>query len=266
MHPGHWSNRDPNVSVEAAQEYRDIRSRATVTSSETMEATGPILGKRKTSGLYGGEPAALIRQVSRAGEEYLRAYDYFDDSGNDGALHNLIRRIIDGQEEDEDEVERAWNTIRYRLHQMATADQYLEAMGVPPPLGKQCCDYNTLKVSQEVGGEKYSEITRWIFDTNILFPSATEEQGRPFYKGVHYLTAAFHYANLSKQQIQAKLKDLERMVNTEVERHENLVKRDPEVTSKRQKLFNIYGKVLRNVSPHKRAERRSRGLSLTGPA
>ena len=31
-------------------------------------------------------------------EEYLRAFEDIDDTGNDGALHDLIRSIINGQE------------------------------------------------------------------------------------------------------------------------------------------------------------------------
>ena len=42
-------------------------------------------------------------------EEYLRALEDIDDTGNHEALHNLIRSIIDGQGKDEDQVERARN-------------------------------------------------------------------------------------------------------------------------------------------------------------
>ncbi|KAL8830034.1 MAG: hypothetical protein Q9191_001673 [Dirinaria sp. TL-2023a] len=204
--------------------------------------------------------------IVRSGEEYLGTYSDYDDSGNDGPLHNLIRRIIAGQEKDEFEVERAWHAIKYRLHQMDMADRYLQALGISPPLGQRCCDFNTKSVAKVVGSQKYVYITKLIWDCEILFPEATEQQGRPFWKCVHYLTAALHHAGLTLEEVDIRVKNLAKMVDMEVDGHRDLVKRDPEIFSKRQKVFEIYGKVLRSVSPQRRAERRSRGLSLTESA
>ncbi len=39
---------------------------------------------------HGGEPGSLIRQMRRLGQEWLDSYEGFDDSGDDGALHNSI--------------------------------------------------------------------------------------------------------------------------------------------------------------------------------
>ena len=265
MHPGHWTNRDPYVSSEMSQEYFDIRSKATVTAAETpLEATGSAPGKRKISGLYGGEPSAFVRKVIANGNEYLNSYQGNDDTGNDGSLHNLIRRISNGQETDEAQIERAWNAIRYRMNQMTTADRYIKAMQIPWPLGQQCCEFDTENIEKTIGRDKFNSILRTIFDDHpVLFPKPTDEQGLPFYKGHFYIAAAFHYAGLSKEDVQSKLKTLGRKVDAEVEEQKNLMKRDPEVTSKRQRLFAIYDKALGSISPSKR---RSRGLSLTGEA
>jgi len=265
MHPGNWTNRDPHVGSQAAKEYMEIRSKATVTGSEAMatEASGTVLGKRKTSALYGGEPNALLRQVSRVGQEYLNSYTGFDDSGDDGALHNLLHRIIHGLETDEAQLERAWLNIRYRMDQMSIADRYVEALGIQPPLGQQCHEWDSYRHSykeKSKSDERYN-IKRMIFDDyGVLFSSPSEDQGRPFYKGIDYVVAAIQQSGLSKPQMQAKLKELEKLVDAEVEGQKDFVRKDPEVSSKRQKLFQLYGKVLRSVSPSKR---RSRGLSLT---
>lgn len=266
MHPGIWLNRDPHVEAKSAQEYLDIQSRASVKESRPeLEATGSVLGKRKTSALYGGEASALVRKVIKVGEEYLSSYKTFDDTGDDGALHNLIRRIISGHETDVTEVERAWNAIRYRMDQMALADTYLKAMGIGRPLGKQCCEFDTEDLAKKPGGNKIMIIKRMIRDNSkSLFPRPAEEQGRPFYKGMEYVAAGLHYADLSKQQVEEKLSHLQKLMDRDVvEAQKNHVKRDTEMSSKRQKLYQVFDKALRSVSPSKR---RSRGLSLTGEA
>ena len=266
MHPGNWINRDPHVEAKSAQEYLDIQSRASVKESRPdLEATGTVLGKRKTSALYGGEASALLRKVIKAGEEYLSSYQTFDDTGDDGALHNLIKRIIRGQETDEMEVERAWKAIRYRMDQMALADTYLKAMGIARPLGKQCCEFDTEDIDEKPGGDKIMIIKRMIRDNfGSLFPRPAEEQGRPFYKGMEYIAAALHYADLSKHQVEEKLGHLEKLMDRDiVEGQKDHVKRQTEMSSKRQKLYQVFGKALGSISPSKR---RSRGLSLTGGA
>lgn len=266
MHPGTWLNRDPHVDAKTAQEYLDIQSRASVKETfPHLEATASALGKRKTSALYGGESSALLRKVTKVGEEYLSSYQGFDDTGDDGPLHNLIQRIIRGQETGEMEIERAWNAIRYRMDQMALADTYLKAMDIARPLGKQCCEFDTQDLDEKSGGKKIMTIKRMIRDNfQSLFPSPTKDQGRPFYKGMEYVAAVLHYADLSKQQVEEKLSHLEKLVDRElVEEQKDHVKRDPEMSSKRQKLYRVFGKAMGSVSPSKR---RSRGLSLTSGA
>ncbi|KAL8911098.1 MAG: hypothetical protein Q9171_003688 [Xanthocarpia ochracea] len=118
----------------------DMQSEATATSPCISEAlTGIINGKRKTSGLYGGSPDSLIRHVEHVGEQDLASYQGFDDTGDDGSLHNLIRRIIEGLEKveglekDEDSVEHAWAAIWYRMEQIQTAGPPLTIHRKIPP-------------------------------------------------------------------------------------------------------------------------------------
>jgi len=215
---------------------------------------------------YGGEPGSLIRQVRQLSQEYLNSYEGFDDSGDDGALHNLIKRIIWGQETDEDQLERAWLNIRYRMEHMSVADRYVEAMGIPPPLGQQCHEWDCYRYyyGERSGSDERYAIKRMIFDDyEVLFPSPIEEQGRPFYKGVDYVVAALQQTGLSMPDIRAKLKEIEKLVDANVEGLMHFVMKYPEITSKREKLFGLYDKVVRSVSP---SIRRSGGLSLTGSA
>lgn len=271
MHPGDPLNRDPNVTDEKLAEYLQLRAEAKATGKQMTpssgsgpkEAMGSILGKRKTSGLYGGTVKSLARMVSQLGAEYLGSYKGFDDTGDDGALHNLLRRIQSGEETEIQKIERAHKAFDYRMALMSTADKYLQLMDVAAPRGQLCCEYDTKKIREEVGKEKYSVILRLVFDREILFPRPVDGPGRPFYNGEHYLVAAFHHAYFSKVVIAEKLDALAAAMDRALEVEKEVVKRDPEVTSKRRKLFQSFGVALGNISPSKR---RSKGLSLSGDA
>ncbi|KAI4193030.1 MAG: hypothetical protein LQ350_008494, partial [Teloschistes chrysophthalmus] len=151
------------------------------------EAEDGVLGKPRFSGLYGGEPTGLIRQVCVVGRQYLQSYRGFDDTGDDGSLHNLIRRIISGQEIDE--AEPAWAAIQYRMELMSTADYYLTYLQIPPPDDLQCCDFDTTGLITKMGEGKLYKIKRMVWDEHpMLFPGPIrDERGRPFRKGLEYL-------------------------------------------------------------------------------
>lgn len=271
LHPGDPLNRDPAVTDEQLAEYLRLRAeakskgkKATIESGpEAYEALGSALGKRKRSGLYGGTIRGLVSMVSNLGAEYLNSYQGYDDTADDGGLHNKIRRIQSGEETRIDEIEYAYRRLDYRMTQMSTADNYLRVMDIPAPEGQLCCEYNTKKIREEVEKDKFSVIQRLIFDHKVLFPRPVEGQGRPFYKGMDYLIAAFHYANTSKDDVVKKLDSLMVTLDKILDQEKDMVKRDPEIASKRRKLFQSFGVALGSISPSKR---RSRGLSLAGGA
>ncbi|KAI4194388.1 MAG: hypothetical protein LQ350_007800, partial [Teloschistes chrysophthalmus] len=95
------------------------------------------------------EFCSMVFEILLKGRQYLQSYRGFDDTGDDGSLHNLIRRIISGQEIDE--VEPAWAAIQYRMEQMSTADYYLTYLQIPPPDDLQCCDFDTTDLITKMG-------------------------------------------------------------------------------------------------------------------
>lgn len=132
-------------------------------------------------------PSSQLRQLRQLGQVYLNSYSNFNDTGDDGPLHNLIRRIIRGHETDDQQLERARLNITYRMQQMSIADRYLEALGIPPPLGEQCHEWDVDRhyYTERKGRDERYAIKRMIFDDyEILFHGPVEEQGRPFYKGI----------------------------------------------------------------------------------
>lgn len=266
--PGDPLNRDPFTTDQQKAEYLRERSLANSHSLiirtapfANVDATGTVLGKRKVSALYGGAKEALIRIVCRLGADYLSSYQGNDDTGDDGALHYQLSCILNGKETDLEEVEEAHRALVYRMGQMSTADAYIELMVIPAPKGQQCHEFDTNKIGKEIGVTKLLDIMNWIDERKILFPWPHPDQGRPFYKGMRYLAAAFHNAGTTKEAITEKLDALTKIVEQDLDQQKEIVKRDPEVISKRAKLFQSFGEALREMSP---AKRRSRSQSLIG--
>ena len=271
LHPGDPLNRDPSATEEQLADYVQLRADAKAKGKQIASstgvgidaATGSVLGKRKTSALYGGTDRGLLSIVSSIGAEYLRSYAGIDDSGDDGGLHSTLRWILDGREIAIERVEETHKELEYRMSQMSTADRYLTMMDISTPKGQLCCEYDTKQNGQEIEKEKIFFIGRLIFDREILFPPPVKDQGRPFYKGMDYLIAALHHADIPTDVIVKKLNDLAATLDQALEQEKEVVKQDPEVSSKRRRLFHSFGVALESISPKKR---RSRGLSLTGSA
>ncbi|KAI4190613.1 MAG: hypothetical protein LQ346_004890 [Caloplaca aetnensis] len=272
LHPGDPFNRDPHVTKEQEQDYGRLRAadRGQNFYHGHIGATGgapggskSVLGKRKTSGMYGGSVQALINQVLCLGQQYLESYRGFDNTGNDGALHNRINMIQQGEETDQEEIEKCLRKIQYRMNQMSTADDYLRLMDVPMPFGKACHEFDTRNIHKKIGSDRYDELFRLIVDRKILFPRPLEDQGHSFSKGIHYLMAAFYIAKLKRSTVIEKLDHLVQCVRQDFEYEKAIYKELPEVKSKRQKLYRAYGIALGAISPTKR---QSRGKSLGSSA
>ena len=90
--------------------------------------------------LFGLTNQGLIIVVSTWGAEYLTSYRGFDDTGDDGALHNVLRMIQAGKETDIDRVKWVYRALDHRMTQMPAADKYLQIMKIPAPMGQSCCE------------------------------------------------------------------------------------------------------------------------------
>lgn len=280
LHPGDPLNRDPTVSQEVRNEFQRLEQahRASgggpthLPSSQAgaSQSLGSqnILGKRKFSSLYGGSVEAMRSQVFTIGDQYMQSNKLMDAAAKNHALHSLLSDIFSGKNDNPQDFESALIQLEYRMSVMSTADRYLELMEVPYPNGQQCYEYDEMdsyKWTSPDDGE-ISEMLRERAD--VLFPRPVEEQGLWFGKGVTYLAKAFVIAGLSKAVIQQKLDALVVIIQRDIEEQLRIVKEVPEVKTKRQKLWQVLGKV-GNMSPVKSrsrstspTKRRSRGQSL----
>ena len=250
-HPGDPQSRNPNLTRGKEAEWAKLKAQdkgKNVWDPSKMHhryeavgsTTGTILGKRKTSGLYGGTDTGLEHVVRSLGKQYLDSYKGNDDTGNDGGLHSLLFSIFAGEERDPLRLEEAHQALQYRMEQMTKADEYLEIMDLPPPKGKACHEYDTNKVQAEVGSA-FSAMLQLLIDREIIFPDLVVSQGRPFYKGIYYLVAAFHDAKASKKVMIEKLDALAARLEQEVEDWKEVSRQAPGLTTKRQKLLASLG-------------------------
>ncbi|KAL8936160.1 MAG: hypothetical protein Q9216_005079, partial [Gyalolechia sp. 2 TL-2023] len=269
LHPGDPMNRDPHVTKEQEADYLTLKAadqgrnfyglNKGAASASVGSKSKSVLGKRNTSALCGGGIQAMVNQISHLGGQYLQSYRGFEESGEDGALYNLITRIQHGEETNLEQLQKCQRSLDYRMNQMTAADDYLQKMAIPQPRGQSCHEFDTRGIVKGVGQSLYGATLGAIMTQRILFPHPVEDQGRPFGKGPDYLVAAFYFAKLDKATVDVKLDDLAKIVRQEVEYQKDLIKNLPEVRSKRQKLFRAFGIDIGNISP---AKRHSRGLSL----
>ena len=75
--------------------------------------------------------------------------------------------------------------------------------------------------------------------------------------------AAFYHARLPKPEIVEKLKDIAQYVKEELTYRRGMIKHEPELSTKRQKFYRLFGRVSGMILLRKL---RSRGLSLTDSA
>ncbi|KAL9013486.1 MAG: hypothetical protein Q9173_001820 [Seirophora scorigena] len=270
LHPGDAYNRDPHVTSEQEADYKRLEAAdkgknvyrgkqgASSASGGSVEASS-VLGKRKTSRMYGGSVQALINQVSYLGGQYLASYPGDDEIADNGALHNHLNRVLRGDETRVEVVERCLRGVDYRMQQISFADDYLRLMAIPAPLGLQCHEFKTNRVPNIVGEGRYREMLELIFERN-LFPRPFEDQGRPFMKGHDYLIAAFHLANFTKSVMVDKLDALARRIKVTFDHERAIHKEKSELEPKRRKVYKVFGINLGNMSPQKR---RSRGQCLS---
>lgn len=252
-HPGDPWNRDPSSTAAQEAEYEDFRANdkgrepcGGQSASGSKPETNTVPEKKgKTSGMFGRSIQALVNQVSTLGGQYLESHKGFDQTAADGSLHNFIYRIQLGSETSKEILEDCLRTLEYRMDQMSTADEYLRAMSIPPPFDLKCHEFQTYqlpdRIDKPAGEGRYRSILDLIFEREVLFPDSLSEQGHQFYKGPQYLVAAFYEAGLPKKEMVEKLDTLVASVVQEIEYKKDILKNDPEIRSKRQRLLRAFG-------------------------
>ena len=182
-----------------------------------------------------------VRLISDLGSFYLRSYQGNDDTASDGAFHNQLRRVLRGQELDFSHSEML-RQLEYRLNQMLIADEYLMIMHIPAPNGQSCAEFQMYNYKYTHRISMYGERYQAVWRRRILFPRPVDEdQGRPFYKGLEYLAAAFEVAQLPIQAVDQKLDALIAGLDPMLDSHKELLLNDSSSISKRKRAYAAFG-------------------------
>ena len=196
---------------------------------------------------HGGTHAGLLQVVRTQAIEYLDCFKGNDDTGEDGGLHSSLHRIIGGHETSEESLDSALRALRYRMNLMEMADHYLDLMGILPPNGLRCHEYDIGKTFDHVGRAKFHDISEMILGREIIPPKPLDIQGRLFRKPRFYVVAAFHDAKTSKADVVKKLDWLAAILDQQTDLTNESLQRNPETASKRQKLFHAFGERVRSL-------------------
>ena len=200
----------------------------------------------------------IVRVVSDLATFYLMSYPDNDDTGSDGALHNLLYFILAKRdiEYTRGRMTEALKSLEYRINQMSTADKYLSIMQIPAPNGQSCADFRMDRYERSIRMSQYedqhikarhSERLRVVWQRSILFPYPMDDQGRELTKGFDYLAAAFDLAQIPIEVVNQKLDALVAILDSILEAGKELILSDPEIVSKRKRAYIAFGVALEDT-------------------
>ena len=186
-----------------------------------------------------------VRLIADLGYFYLRSYQGNEDTAPDGAFHNQLRRVLRGQILHFSTSEML-RQLEYRLNQISTADEYLKSMQIPAPLGQSCAEFNMYRYKYSQGDSMYGERYQAVWRRRgIMFPQPVDQdQGRPFYKGLEYLAAAFEIAQISIEVVEQKLDALIAILDFILEPWREILLNDSSLISKRRRAYAAFGLTL----------------------
>lgn len=220
------------------------------------------------------EPSSLKTLVLHLAVPYSQSMFHMSDCAPHIRLDSLLSRIHNGKETRRQEIRSALTQLQFRLSGMATADHYLDIMGVPCPNGLRCREWDhakNYKYCDEFPNERaVSVLLRDRASALFPRPLINEIQGMPFSQPAIYVGLAFCIAGLEMDVIREKVDGLVGIIEPVLRAQARIIKEVTDVKTKRLELWQAFGKVgnmspvksrsrSRSASPRKR---RSRGQSL----
>lgn len=94
---------------------------------------------------------------------------------------------------------------------------------------------------------RHSESLETVLQRPLLFPRPMDDQGRLFYKGSSYLGAASTFAQIPIELFNQKLDASVAILNPVLEARKDLILNDPEIVSKRKRVYTAFGVALEDT-------------------
>lgn len=145
----------------------------------------------------------VLSTLKKAAHQYFDSKPGSHDTANDTALHGPLRGILDGSgvSKNINELGHLKSQVDYRLNQiMGTATLYKDFLGIDFP-GCHEVDVDDFKVDDP---NRYGKIENLISTYPLFDPPCG--QGRPYYKGEHYLAQCIYSQAWSKSPKETKAK------------------------------------------------------------
>ena len=190
----------------------------------------------------------LKTQVLHLGAPYSPSMFYMSDCAPHLGLASLLSRIHNGKETRPQEIESALTQLQFRLSGMATADHYLDIMGVPYPNGQRCSEWDHAK-NYKYNFPNERAVSILLRDrAKSLFPRPliNEIQGMPFSQPAIYAGMAFNIAGLEMDVIREKVDGLVGVIEPVLREQARVmimeVGGDDDVKMRRGEVWKVFGK------------------------
>lgn len=293
LHPGDWQNRDPNVSKAQRDEYLDfVRSYeayiARFPGSE-MDSGNNVPPNERLASRPGNKRTSHMMEV--AGVEAVKSHigkmiDLFTagkpGSGDAASLHEISSQIQDFNRglSNETFLNELLENLDYHLGVIAKADRYVAMLGLSSD-DITCTDWDDDDFGPRPGDDKHWRWLRQLFWTvsRILFPTPVGKSGIYNYaKGGHFVMTAIYKSGWSSSLMESNLNKLAAIVMEEDTEVREVIKKDPNIRNKRQRVKEAFGSSMRDISPERSPPRqgysentptsrsRRRTLSSGGPS
>ncbi|CZT44851.1 uncharacterized protein RSE6_05095 [Rhynchosporium secalis] len=184
-----------------------------------------------------------------------------DTSAKNIALFTLLYEFEEGKlsagEKAYEDLRYLYTTLQYRVEFCDRADRYVNLLGVAG--SKKCADWDIDELTKTEGPilHELEELREEFSDKayHVLFPFPV---GFPLCgkltKGYDYMLVCLIKSGLSKEQIELQVESLVQRERREIESLRELVKNDPEVRKAREKMKDVLGSRMRDLSPERAGE------------
>ena len=190
-----------------------------------------------------------MRLISDLGSFYLKSFRGNNETVADRAFHNQLHRVLWWELSLDFPNNEMLRQLEFRLNQMSTADGYLKIMQTPAPNGQSCAEFDMYQYKYVnrafTYGEPYTAV--WQRRSSLFPKPVDDEQGRPFYKGLQYLAAAFEVAQMPTEVVIQKLDALIAVLDPILESCKEFLLKDPGFISKRRRAYAAFGVTLEEM-------------------
>ncbi|XMA12813.1 hypothetical protein WAI453_005604 [Rhynchosporium graminicola] len=266
LHPGRWSVYDPSVSQAARDEWVGFVAEhegylERFPCSEEKTQMDKLQGDLSYGAMRAKYHRSMTNETISLRDRWEKGRTGDDTSAKNIALFTLLYEFEEGKlsagEKAYEDLRYLYTTLQYRVESCDRADRYVNLLGVAG--SKKCADWDIDELTKTESPilHELEELREEFSDKayHVLFPFPV---GFPLWgkltKGYDYMLVCLIKSGLSKEQIELQVESLVQRERREIESLRELVKNDPEVRKAREKMKDVLGSRMRDLSPERAGE------------